>query len=314
VALHMTRPKKDPIERLKVKYLLHYIAQVKHLRLRGYALEKYFEPENIKTSPNTGQLYDSGKWRRFLKYGITPGKKSMSRIAEHCPSALKAYYSPFWQALTLTERDETQWHTFYNSLNEKVAAIALDYIDKPRLFDERINEDNKPLNKLIRIGDDHAVAALIALLRQYNEPVMINDDIETHLYNMFFNFLSRFCPDSFFPELYTYIYDNIFQHRPLLARESPWPDSVEVVEHMLWIEQKNTMMAEDLMIIDRHTTAREFFYWKYRGNKPLIIHEMAEAFYHEKWKLPDSDQGLKWLLKALNKSRPKNHKFGEVYF
>jgi len=88
----------------------------------------------------------------------------------------------------------------------------------------------------------------------------------------------------------------------------------EVVENMLWIEQKNTMMAEDLMIIDRHTTAREFFYWKYRGNKPLIIHEMAEAFKHETWKLPDSSLGLKWLIKKLNKSRPKNHKFGEVYF
>ena len=150
VAFGMTRPKKDPIERLKVKYLLHYVAQVEHLRLTGYALEKYFEPENIKTSPNTGQLYDSGKWRRFLKYGITPGKKSISRIAEHCPSGLKAYHSPFWQALTLTKRDETQWHTFYNNLNEKVAAIAFDYIDNPRLLDERMLEDNKPLNKLIR--------------------------------------------------------------------------------------------------------------------------------------------------------------------
>lgn len=131
---------------------------------------------------------------------------------------------------------------------------------------------------------------------------------------MFFNFLSRFCPNSFLPELYTYIYDNIFQRQILRARESAWPDSIEVVKYMLKIEQKNEMMAEDLMIIDRYTTAREFFYWKYRGNKPLIIQEMAEAFNHEKWKLPDSGQGLKWLLKALNRSRPKSHEFDEVYF
>ena len=310
----MTRPKKDPIERLKVKYMLHFIARINDLRLTGYALEKHFEPENIKISPNTGQLYDSGKWRRFLKHGITPSKKSMSRIKEHCPSALKTYHSPFWQALTLIERDEDQWHEFYNSLNKNVSTIVLDYIENPRLFDERMNEVNKPLKKLIRIGDDHAVAALIALFRQYSEPVLINDDIETHLYNVFFNFLSRFCPHSFLPELYTYVYDNIFQRQILRARASTWPDSVEVVEYMLSIEQKNEMMAEDLMIIDRHTTAREFFYWKYRGNKPIIIQEMAEAFNHEKWKLPDSNQGLKWLLKALNKSRPKKHKFGEVYF
>lgn len=84
-------------------------------------------------------------------------------------------------------------------------------------------------------------------------------------------------------------------------------------EYQIWIEQKNTVLAEDLLIIDSQTNETEFFYWKYRGNKPLIVKEMFEALNHEKWKLPDSNKGLKWLLKTLNKYRSKDRQFDEVY-
>lgn len=311
----MARPKVDPADRLKIKSAMNLIALNEALPFSGYALEKFFEPENIKVSPNTTQKYDSGKWRRFLKQGNQPGKKSLNRITELTPYAIRHIASPFWLSIQLKPRNKIGWFEFYNSLEKEVEDLALEFISNPHELDPERKVEDRSLEKLIRIGNDHAVSALIGLLRQHSTNLFVRDAIETSLYNILFNFLARFCPSVFLPELYTYLYENILNTNEERFRETPWPNSIDLVIDMYRVEQKNLFLAEDLMLIDSYTPHSEFYYWKYRGNKPLIIREMADILYNPNvgQEAPKTKKGLRWLIGRLNKNRPHDKQLSNTF-
>jgi len=75
---------------------------------------------------------------------------------------------------------------------------------------------------------------------------------------------------------------------------------------MIWIESKNMMLAEDLGLIDDSTSHEEFYFWKHRANKHLVIHEMASIYEEPNFSglSPTSSKGLRWMMKKLNKGRP----------
>jgi|GEM_PF-4375431 len=302
----MARPTKDPVEYLRVKYMMHLIACKEHLPLSGYALERFFEPENIKPRKYTELTYDSGKWRRFLHQGVSPGTKSYSRIQEKAGYALKYLSSPIWDALETKHKDAAAFDALYRRLDKDTQNEVNNFIAIAHRVDVRADRKSFPLQRLIRKGDENAMAALFGLFRQFNHHVFVHDIVETALYNVIFNFICRFCPFTFYSELYQFIYQNFFYTVPKRFRASPWPESLEVIQYMIWIESKNMMLAEDLGLIDDSTSHEEFYFWKHRANKHLVIHEMASIYEEPNFSglSPTSSKGLRWMMKKLNKGRP----------
>lgn len=68
----------------------------------------------------------------------------------------------------------------------------------------------------------------------------------------------------------------------------------------------NYLKAEDIFIVGSSQRGKLFVYWKLFGNIKLITQELNEAFGAEKYPLPDSERGLKWLIKQMNKHLPKS--------
>jgi hypothetical protein len=306
----MARPKKDPSEQLKVFSTMRFISNVNYLPATGYALEKYFEPENFKTSKSTGRLIRSSKWDRYLKKGVRPEGKSLESIKSKCPSAYKHYCSPFWEAIKTKEKSESEWEDFYLTLNRQVMLFVFEFLNDPKLTDGRVKEENQPLIKLIRIGDDHAVAALIGLTRQFRQNRIHHDYIETQLFNLMFNFMSYFFSYDAVLIIYKYLFEQFFNCLEYRLRELRWPNDAE---EMISIENKNLLLAENLGMVATYEQQREFFFWKSMGDNFEIIQEMTNAFYESKWILTNHPKGLKWLIQCLNKTRPKNKKLNTEY-
>ena len=307
----MARPKKDVAERLRVKSMMHFIINEESLRFNAHALEKHFEPENIKISSSTGQVYDSGKWRRYLHKGVFPGEKSFRKIWDRCPNAIRHVSSPFWDAIRCQSRSRSQWDMFYNRLNWQVEDLVLRYKLSPtRLIGKYFKKDIETINKLVRIGDDHAVAALIALYRQLNHSAVLNDPVRTGLQNVLIGFLSRFCPLTFLNELYAYLYSNILSQTTNRLRGSViWSSDISAIKEAIIVEKNIFELAEKLSLVDSWTPHCEFYYWKTLGNQALIHEELAS--FRENLNIdltaPSIKKGLRWLIKKLNRGRPTAH-------
>jgi hypothetical protein len=245
---------------------------------------------------------------------VCPEGKSLDSIKNRCPSAYKHYCSPFWQAIQVKERSDREWEDFYRTLDERVVYLVFEFLHNPKQPYEGIKSEKKPLVKLIRIGDDHAVAALIGLTRQFGRNLIQHDYIETQLYNIMFNFMSEFFSYDAVLPVYQFLYEQ-FLNRPEAdrLRLSPWPNDANTVFKIIGIEYKNLLIAEDLGMVATYQQRREFFFWKYMGDRFEIIKEMTYALDENKWALTDHPKGLKWLIHNLNKTRPKNHKLDTRY-
>ncbi len=309
----MGRPKKDPSEKLKVISTMKFIANVLRLTATGYSFEKYFEPNNFKESKGTGRLIYSGKWDRYFAKGVNPSVKSLACIEQKCPAALKHYNSPFWEAIQVKEKSQSEWEAFYLKLDKQVTILVFEFINNPQIFDGRIKKENQPLVKLIRIGNDQAVAALIGLTRQFRENIFLHDYIETQLYNILFNFLSDFFSYDVVIDVYSYLFEYCLHNSDKRFRSSPWPNDAKTVSKMIAIEHKNLLIAEDLGMVATYEQRREFYFWKFIGDGFEIVKEMTNALYERKWILSNHPKGLKWLIHHLNKTCPKNRKLNTEY-
>ncbi|MCP4058041.1 MAG: hypothetical protein GY738_12140 [Pseudoalteromonas sp.] len=306
----MARPKKDLAERLRVKSMMHFIAEAECLPFKPHVLEKHFEPENVKTSATNGQIYNSGKWRGYFNDGNFPGKKSYGRIWDRCPDAIRHLTSPFWDAVQQKRRSYDEWVAFYRRLDAQTEAAVLSFIANPQLLFNKKARVHRSVDALIRVGDDHSIAALIGLFRQYERTAMIQAVIEEALRKILFGFLARFCPKTFTSTLYHYLYTTIFTKcRTRQNSRRPWLSSVPDAVQNIQKEINNFELAERLSLVDSHTTHAEFFYWKARGNQLLIIQEMEELLFvpTQNHDLPRSQKGLRWLIKKLNRERPGGH-------
>ncbi len=281
--------------------------------LRGYALEKFFEPEKIIKNENSKAVSRPCKWDRYIKYGVEPHDNNLEKIKTMCPNAYKLYGSPLWAAIATQPVQHGYWESFIATLDIEVKSLAFEFLAHPSIiYTRKSNLDKKPLYKLVRIGNDQAIAALIGLLRHYLSigQWLILDIIETHIYNVIFNFLSNppFCYQV--NAIFFFMLNHILDYeRYDYMRERPlWPSSPEKLGEIIWIEQKNRKMAESLGLISTLKQSREFYFWKHLGNNQLIVIEMALSLRRRKVFLKDRPKGLKWLITKLNKTRPRNQK------
>lgn len=309
----MARPQKNPSESLRVASTMSCIASEHRLPLSGYAFEKYFEPENFRSSKKSGREYRSGKWDRYIKKGVMPTGKSLICIEKKCPYAYAHYRSPLWEAIQAKNRTEYEWQQFYLQLTVQVSSEVFDFLSNKRIMDGRFKKENMPLVKLIRIGNDHAIAALIGLLQQFRKEVLCYDYIETKLYNVIFNFLSHFFPYDIVLYVYKYLYEEILSAPVVRFRESPWPDDLNTVAKIISIEHKNLLIAEELGIVSTYEQGREFYFWKMIGDRFEIVREMTNALYENEWRLTSHPKGLKWLIQKLNKTRARNRKLNTEF-
>ncbi len=109
-------------------------------------------------------------------------------------------------------------------------------------------------------------------------------------------------------DVYSYLFEYCLHNSEKRFRPSPWPNDAKTVNKMIAIEHKNLLIAEDLGMVATYEECREFYFWKFIGDRFEIVKEMTNALYEQKWVLSNHPKGLKWLLQQLNKTRPKNRK------
>lgn len=278
----------------------------------GYQLEKLFEPHLIKIED--GVTKRSCKWDRYLK-GTTPRKEFLALIKRKYPEVIKLYNSSLWRALRTGQQGEEYWIKLYQSLSPEIRNLGFQYRSLENVSFMSIGKrKHEVLDKLFRIGNTESLTCLISLLRESNENKEWTsyDYIETRIFNLIYWIIggTRFFGSR--QQLLSYLKQYVFTmdlHDNPLLRESPWNLSSQQVDERININYKNICLAEDLELISTKEDLREFVYWKMKGNNFLIVREMVDILYSKKSKLAESnEQGLKWLVEKLNKSRSKSQK------
>lgn len=307
------RPPKNPVEIYRTLTLMSTLRWKNRDLRTGYQLEKFFEP-NIFPDKNNARAR-SCKWDRYLK-GVTPRKESLALVERRYPTAMSYYNSSLWSALKAGEQTPQYWTDFYSSIDEDLRTLCYRFKTvkcKKNSSMSLSRAKREPLEALMRIGTHEALACLFALLREAEAREDITEYIELEyaLHHDVFWVLSENPFHGVAHQILHYLDKYIFrQGNKLLFRiipESPFKMSPQKAEERMWINGKNIMLAEDIGLFYSREQGKEFRYWKYKGDNFLIVREMAEAMSVQKYKLPDSHQGLKWLIGKLNKTREKNN-------
>lgn len=157
----MARPKRTEVDELRSKSTMWFIIYSEFLSSNGNALEKFFEPESIKQSEKSGRFYRSNKWYRYFNNGVRPIGSALNLIRDMTPGAYAHYESPFWNAISVGERSDSKWTEFYLTLDAEVQKRVFLFLSDPDYSMYRTKRKRRPLEQLIRIGNDHAIAALI---------------------------------------------------------------------------------------------------------------------------------------------------------
>ncbi|ANB24602.1 hypothetical protein A6F57_04885 [Alteromonas stellipolaris] len=307
------RPKRNPIEAIKTPAFMGYVCHLAQISYTGYQLESYFEPERIQIKDD-GTRIRSGKWDRFIAGTHTPSKTARDTIYSKLghKDALEMYFNhPIWVALAAGEFDSQYWMNFYQTLP----------IDIQKLIFKKNNTSGQPLvlktirlptiKSILKFWNDDAFACLVALSR--DSSVNIDFFAKRELPFFVHKYLQYLFEMSFFSRVTKELWEH-FQHYII-------PNSIlSLSHHDLWTENDcyhktmtysramgvNYLKAEDVCIINSKRSGNLFLYWKLFGNLKLINQELNEAFHSKNYRLPDSNKGLKWLIKQMNKHLPKS--------
>ncbi len=315
--MRIGRPPTNPVERIRVKILMTAINMQNQSLKTGYQLERYFNPERLTYID--GETKRSGKWDHYRKKGTTPSSSVLKSIKKEYPWAYALYESKIWTTLQCGHQSKYYWSEFYLSCDPELQRLC--YRFKSYNAGDFLKFKSKKriaLNKLFKIGTLDALACLIALLRESieDESPFEYDAIETTVFNLIFWIIGEAPFFHHIKELYQFLVDYIFvsdNHQFRLLRSTPWSLTKNEIGIRISINNKNIMLAEDISLISTREETRKFIYWKHKGDSRLIVKEMADAFYQNKYAIPDSKHGLKWLIKKLNKTRQADQQLSRVY-
>jgi hypothetical protein len=254
--------------------------------------------------------------------GVTPRKESLALVKQKYPAALNFYDSPLWLALKAGEQTQQYWTDFYSSIGEDLRTLCYRFktVKSGRNSSMSLSKmKREPMEALMRIGTHEALACLFALLREAEARENIGEyvELEYALHHDVFWVLSENPFHDVAHQILHYLNKYVFrQGNKLLFRiipESQFNISPQKAEERMWINGKNIMLAEDIGLFYSREQGKEFRFWKYKGDNFLIVKEMAEAMNVQKYKLPDSHKGLKWLIGKLNKTREKDNRLSLDY-
>lgn len=310
------RPKRNPVEIIWTLVLMREACFAAKIEFKGCQLEKHFEPETIKLH-RSGTLQRSGKWDRYVRGKSTPGQETIDKIKKRYPELHHYYFSdsPLWAAMRAGEQTDEYWITFYQSLRPSLQKhiFVSDTGQSTRLKRRKLRSSS--IDAILREGDLDALACLVALMRdgQNPPPSFKYQNLELAVYNLLFWTLTASVPGSFSHLIWAYFVTFIIEKdRTYFHHENLWQLSREEITDVVSFHHASMLKAEDLGLILQGKQTREFLYWKYKGNSQLIFKEIVEAQKVEKYELKEAPRGLKWLVKQLNKTRPKSEHIGNI--
>lgn len=142
-----------------------------HIEFKGCQLEKHFEPETIRLH-RSGTLQRSGKWDRYVRAKSTPGQETIEKIKNRYPEPYHYYFSdsPLWAAIRAGEQSDKYWTTFYQNLRPSLQKhiFVYDIGQRARLTRRKLR--NSSIDAILREGDLDALACLVALMRDGQNP------------------------------------------------------------------------------------------------------------------------------------------------
>lgn len=299
------RPPKNPIDFLKAKVLTSAIEMYNPKLNTGYQLEKFFEPDRFK-----GPRLDVTRkcnWDRY-RNGVVPSKKWIRAIKQYYPRAIDYFDSPLWTAMRAGEQSEQYWSDFYLNLSVRLRNICYQFKSGGLNGIDGLNtQKKKALHKLVRIGTHESTACLIALYREnkFKNNFIAGESLVNTLHHEALWLLSYFPFCEYSHEIFDYLkkYVVILSDRPkFLVTSCPFHEmSFHQVAAHIEINQKNTLLAEDIGLAMNPAEQAEFRYFKYRGDKTLIVYEMAELYTRPDFILSHAKKGLRWLIKKMKK-------------
>jgi hypothetical protein len=311
------RPVRNPVEALRTSAFMRLVCSFAQLPFRGYQCEKYFEPESIKPKEN-GTRMRSCKWDRFLNGAHSPSLQTRKTIYAKIgyEEYLESFFGhPFWDALALGEQKPEHWQHIYHQMPEVI---------RQQLF---INPEASPsqlirkaplyanIKKIMQEGNLDALTCIVCLLRDggITAPTMLYQETEIVLFNLLVWNFSQTRLILVSNEIYGYIIQHIVhKERDLFfIRDELWCEPSQLNTNC-FICNNMVCRAEDLYLINSISETYSFLYWCWHGDEVRIFEEMGEAKLTEKYHLKDTPLGLKWLIKKLNKTRPKSQRIGTV--
>lgn len=313
------RPKRNPIEAIQTQAYMDYVCRLAQISFTGYQLESYFEPQRIQVKDD-GTRIRSGKWDRFITGAHTPSQTARETIYSKLghKDALETFFNhPLWVALAAGDFDSQYWMDFYQTLP----------LDIQKLIFKKNNATGQPLvlkkirlstiKAILKFWNHDAFACLVALSRDNSVSIdfFAKEDlpyfVHKYLQNLFeMSFFSRFT-QALWDHLQTYIIPNSllsFSHQDLWTKDGGYQKTIQYSSAM----GVNYLKAEDIFIIGSRHSGELFLFWKLFGDLELINDELHEAFNSEKYQLPDSENGLKWLIQQMNKHLPQSEHINTV--
>lgn len=301
----------DPVRFIAGKTLMYWLSLQAQIKCNGYQLEHYFEPEQITESKTTGLKVRSCKYDRYLQMKSFPSRQTLAAIERKIPGSNQLLAQEIWQSLVCSPPNQTYWADFYQNLRPSLQRHVFRIKPSADKNYEQKKMRSLTVNAIYREGDQQALACLIALMRQAraSEHIVEYDIIEVGVYNLLFFVLSYEPYFSVRHEILHHLKEHIVENdNNLRLRESPWDISEIELNTKCWVIRKNILLAEDLGLAITTKEMRELFYWKHHGDNKLIVKEMAEAHQVQKYQLPNTPCGLKWLITNINKSRSPTNK------
>lgn len=292
---------------------MDYVCHLAHISFTGYQLESYFEPERIQIKDD-GTRIRSSKWERFVSGIHTPSSTTRKTIYSKLghEMELETFFNhPLWLALATGDFDNQYWMDFYQTLP----------LDIQQLIFKKNNTTGQPLvlkkirlaiiKAILKFWNNDAFACLIALSRDKSADIdfFAKDKLPyfIHKYLQYLFEMSSF--SRFSHELWEYFQVHIVPNSIMSHSNKALWNKVDGYQKTIKYSQSmgiNYLMAEDVLIIRSDQIGKLFLYWKLFGDIDLINHELHQANSTEKYQLPNTEYGLKWLIQQMNKDLPKS--------
>ena len=305
----MARPKRNPVEKIKTKMLIHFLCEKLCIEHSGAALSHFFE----------GTRRASSKWKRFVEGDMTPSigtinlilnkLKSLQDDGDFAKYFYDLWHSPLWTVLNAGRQESEYWTKFYKSMPVRYQRHVFDNGSSFNDSSKRRYPRHSEVLSIEKFGDLEGFAFLIALARDSideNLGLYIHT-LDLSIYRLFFAFCQHHPFKPFCIELWKYFKDHIILQDRFLFRLldiTRWQELDDKVIELIELDDYYLNIAEKIGFISNHQQARQFLYYFHTNNAVNISNELEEFYSNES----GSYTHLSILAKKLNSLRKKNER------
>ena len=306
------RPKNDPIVKIRAQAFVAYACHLLGIDNSGYLLN-----EHLQQQSNGVQTSHNNKWERIKRGDHLPSLTSRNEVyhAFGFEDELEPFFNhPIWSALKAKNIGKDHWQAFY-----RILPLDIQYhiFSKNTESDQSLNTaliTSSKLKQILMLWNDDAFACLIALCRdksiefERSASLKISFYVSKYLEYWLRKAYLRDCANETWQYFQRYIVPgSIFSKHD----HTLWQGGFNTLHQSSQASSAYFLIAEDLGLIRTPACQKLYFYWKTMGNIKRINEELLEAYNTTRYKPPDTELGLKWLIQKMNQHLPKKQQIND---